>query len=132
MATTGLNKVMLIGRIDGDPHFKTGGKAPRLWMRVHCVEEIPDENGIPRARQTWLSVVVFGPRAAGLAKFLRAGRRIAVDGRINHWKREGEHPPRWETQIVARDVVLLDEESRSTTVALRPPNAVPGASDEAA
>ena len=129
MATTGLNRVTLIGRIDGDPHFKNAeGKKPRLWMRVHCVEEYPDAHGIVRERQTWLSVVFFGSRAEALSRFLRAGRRIAVVGRIQHWKREGEHPPRWETQVVAQELLLLDSREGHSTKTLRPP----GADSEAA
>ena len=131
MASEGMNQATLIGRLDGDPHFKVTEKGrARLWMRVHCVEELPDENGIPRERQTWISVVLWGRRAEALAKFLRAGRRVCVVGSITHWKREGEEPPRWETQIVARDLLLLDDQ-RPSTVVLRPPAAEGGGTQAA-
>lgn len=117
-----MNKVMLIGRVDGDPQFKlTGQGRSRLWFRVHSVTESFDEGGQPREHQTWLSVVCWGRRAEGLRSLLRAGQWIAVEGRISHWKREGEHPQRWETEIVAHEVTLL--ERRGPTTVLRPPDA---------
>jgi single-strand DNA-binding protein len=117
-----MNKVMLIGRVEGDPHFKLTAKGKRrLWFRVCCVSDAVDEAGQVREHKTWLSVVLWGARAEGLRSALRDGQWIAVDGRISHWKRDGEQPPRWETEIVARDLTLLDR--RGPTSAFRPPKA---------
>ncbi|MEQ9646337.1 MAG: single-stranded DNA-binding protein [Sandaracinaceae bacterium] len=120
MASQGLNKVTLIGRVDGRTYFSLKHGKARLWFRLHCLEELPDQEGVMRPRQIWLSVVVWGPRAEALSRELYAGCHVAVDGRISHWKREGETPPRWETEIVARDVLMLGGQREPAKVG-RPP-----------
>ncbi|HJL20033.1 MAG TPA: single-stranded DNA-binding protein [Sandaracinaceae bacterium LLY-WYZ-13_1] len=117
-----MNKIVLVGRVDSDAHFKITPKGKRrLWFRVCCVSESYDETGRTREHQTWLSVVCWGGRAEGLRGSLPRGQWVAVEGRIGHWKRDGEHPPRWETEVVASEITRLAD--RGPVSALRPPGA---------
>jgi len=110
MAFEGLNKAILIGRLEGDPHFRmTRGGKPRLWLRLHTVETVPDGEGSIRDRQAWHSIVVWGKRAESLVSMLRAGRRIAVEGRLVNRSWDGaDGRRRHETEVHARRLVLLD------------------------
>jgi len=107
MASQGLNRVTIIGRVEGQTYLSRKYDKSRLWFRVHIQEEVPDKDGILRPRSIYLSVVAWGPMADALDRDLYSGCMVAVGGRLSHWKREGEEPPRWETQIHARDVAVL-------------------------
>ena len=113
MPSNGVNKVFLIGALAEEPRLKTTGEGrSRLLLRVHTVESYEDKTGLERERQSWHDVVVWGKRGEGLARFLRRGRRVVVEGRLHGYKTDGD-PPRWRTEIVARDVVVLDYDGRA-------------------
>ena len=116
----GLNRVLMIGTVADPPGYRltASGKA-RLWLRLKVAEGYVDREGEARERQGWYTVVVWGPRATELRATLRQGQRLAVDGRLDNWKKDGD-PPRWVTEVVARDVLVLDR--ASATTALRPPD----------
>lgn len=114
MPSMGMNKVILIGHVDTEPklHEHNAGRH-RLWMRVRTSEMRPDENGVMRERLGWHSVVVWGKRAMGLSEFLRAGHRVAIEGRLVTRKVSRVDPPRWDTEIHARELIVLDSPSRA-------------------
>lgn len=125
MASTGLNRVTLIGRVEGATRLSktTSGKS-RLWLKLHCAEEVPDDDGVPRRRQVWVPIVVWGARADALAQILTHGRRVAVDGRLVHWKRDQGNGVRWETHVHVNELMLLEADQRA-------PSFVTGKSDAA-
>lgn len=106
---TGMNKVILIGTLADDPRYKLTQKGTgKLHMRIKTAESFTDATGTARERSSYHSVVVWGRRAEALSRFLRQGRRIAVEGRLHSYKWDAVEPPRWVTEVVADDVVLLD------------------------
>lgn len=120
MASTGMNRVTLIGRVEGATRLsRTSSGKSRLWLKLHCAEEVPDDEGVPRRRQAWVPIVVWGARAEGLAKILTHGRRVAVDGRLVHWKREQADRVRWETHVHVNELVLLEGDELAPSFATR-------------
>ena len=106
-----MNRVLLVGRVEGDPRFRiTASGKRRLWFRLCCRSEHYDEAGRSREHTTWLNVVCWGGRAEGLRHALPEGQWVAVEGRISSWKREGEAKARWETEIVASEITRLERE----------------------
>lgn len=109
MPSQGMNKVILIGHVDGAPRFRSHSEGRhRLWMRLRTSEMRPDENGEMRERRGWHTVIVWGARAKGLNEFLRVGHRIALEGRLVTRKLGLAEAPRWETEIHARELIVLD------------------------
>jgi len=115
----GLNKAILIGEVSDPPKLKTlpNGKV-HLSLRLHTAEVFPDENGIPRERKAWHTVVVWGHRGEALAPLLSRGKRLAVEGRIVHRQWDDLGGKRHNvTEIYADDIVLLG----TRTMLGRPP-----------
>lgn len=109
----GLNKVILIGAVDGEPRFHRHGEGRhRLWFRLRTNELRPDEHGVMRERLGWHSVVVWGARAEGLSRLLSAGSRLAVEGRLVTRKVQKASEPRYQTEIHARELVILGREPK--------------------
>lgn len=115
MPSHGLNKVILIGALAEDPRIKTTTEGrSRLVLRLHTVHQYKDTAGLPRESHGWHTVVVWGARGEALSKFLRKGRRVAVEGRLHGYKTEGP-PPRWRDEVVAHQVILLDAPPEAQT-----------------
>ena len=104
----GINRVQVGGNLGGDPELRvTQGGTAVLSMSLACNETYLDRNRERRESTEWVKVVVWGKRAEGLAKFLKKGSWILVDGSLKTSKytdREGIE--RWKTEVVARNVYL--------------------------
>ncbi|MBZ0118134.1 MAG: single-stranded DNA-binding protein [Sandaracinaceae bacterium] len=115
----GLNKAILIGNLASQPELrmtKTG--RPVLKMRLATVESFADAQGTERERTAWHTVVVWGPRGEALARILKRGSRVGVEGRItyNQWEdRDGK--PRTDVEIVAVELLLLGSDDSADTQA---------------
>jgi single-strand DNA-binding protein len=83
------NSVKLIGHLGQDPEIRTvdkGGKLARFTMAT--TEAYNDKDG-KRVEQTqWHSLVAWGPLAERCEKYLKKGKEVAVEGRLqyNTWE----------------------------------------------
>ncbi|HVY46290.1 MAG TPA: single-stranded DNA-binding protein [Minicystis sp.] len=105
----GMNRVLLVGNLGADPElrFTQGGQAV-LNIRLATTERYMDREKNWQERTDWHSVVVWGKRAEALAKILRKGGQIAVEGGIrtsSYDDRDGNK--RYKTEVHASNVILL-------------------------
>lgn len=103
----GLNKVMLLGNLGADPELKVtqGGQAV-LKLRLATTESFLDKEKTRQERTEWHSVTLWGKRAEALAKFLKKGDRVFVEGglRTSSYEKDGEK--RYRTEVNATNVIL--------------------------
>ncbi|MGA2448403.1 MAG: single-stranded DNA-binding protein [Polyangiaceae bacterium] len=103
----GLNRVMLLGNLGADPELKVtqGGQAV-LKLRLATTETYLDKGNQKQERTEWHRVTIWGRRGEALAKFLRKGDLLFVEGRLqtSSYERNGEK--RYSTDIIAVNVVL--------------------------
>ncbi len=104
----GLNKVMLLGNLGQDPELKmiAGGQAV-LNLRMATTETYLDKSNTRQERTDWHTVTVWGKRAEALAKFLRKGSQIFVEGRIQTRSYEKNGEKRYVTDVVASNIILM-------------------------
>jgi single-strand DNA-binding protein len=106
----GLNKVIIMGNLGADPELRmaVGGLAI-LKMRVATGESWLDKDGKWQERTEWHRVTVFGKRAETLAKFLRKGMFVTVDGsnRTSSYEKDGQK--HYSTEVVAHAVWSPDQ-----------------------
>lgn len=108
MAREGLNKATLIGNLGADPELNfTKGGEPVLKLRLATTESYKDRNGERQEKTEWHTCVLWGKRGESLAKILRKGETICVEGSIQYrdWEKDGVK--RTSTDIRVRNVVLL-------------------------
>ncbi len=80
-----LNKVMLIGNLGRDPELKmtpTGQQVARF--SVATTETWRNAQGEKQSKTEWHNVVVWGKQAEIAEKFLRKGKQVLVEGRIQY------------------------------------------------
>lgn len=104
----GLNKCMLLGNLGADPELRTtGGGQAVLTIRLATSETYLDKKNTRQERTEWHTVVVWGKRAEALAKILKKGDRIFMEGglRTSSWEdRDGNK--RYKTEVVASNILL--------------------------
>jgi single-strand DNA-binding protein len=103
----GLNRVMLLGNLGADPELRVtpGGQAV-LKLRLATNESYLDKNQVRQERVEWHRVTVWGRRAEGLAKFLRKGFKLFVEGRLQTSSYEKNGEKRYSTDIVAINIIV--------------------------
>ncbi len=104
-----LNKVFLIGNLGADPEVRyTASSSAVANFRIATTEVWNDREGNRQERTEWHRIVVWGKQAEHCGSYLRKGRSVHVEGRIQtrEWEdREGQR--RYTTEIVADRVTFL-------------------------
>jgi single-strand DNA-binding protein len=105
----GMNRVLLVGNLGADPElrFTQAGQAV-LNIRLATTERYMDREKNWQERTDWHAVVVWGKRAEALAKILRKGGQVAIEGGLRTSSYEDrERTKRYKTEVHASNVVLL-------------------------
>ena len=80
-----LNKVMLIGNLGRDPELKMTPSGQALArFSVATTETWKNPQGEKQSKTEWHNVVVWGKQAEIAEKFLRKGKQVLIEGRIQY------------------------------------------------
>jgi single-strand DNA-binding protein len=104
-----VNKVILVGNLGKDPELKhTSSGTAVATMTLATNERYKDRNGEWQDRTEWHNVVLWQRLAEIAAEYLRKGRSVYVEGRLQtrSWE-DKQGQKRYTTEIVASDLVLL-------------------------
>ncbi|MEO8741067.1 MAG: single-stranded DNA-binding protein [Casimicrobiaceae bacterium] len=120
-----VNKVILVGNLGRDPEtrYTTGGEAVTN-IRMATTDTWKDKAGEKQERTEWHSIVFFGRQAEIAGEYLKKGRQIYVEGRLQTRKwQDKEGQDRYTTEIVADRMQMLgNREGGSATMASEPPD----------
>ena len=98
----GVNKIILIGNLGADPEVRsTGGGTPVANFRLATSETYKNREGQRETRTEWHRVVTFGRLAEICGQYLKKGKQIYIEGRIQTRNK------RWTTEIVANQMQML-------------------------
>lgn len=104
-----LNKAMLIGHLGADPEMRyTQSGTAVANLRIATNENWTDKSGQRQERTEWHRVVTFGRTAENVGKYLKKGRQVYIEGRLQtrDWEdRDGNK--RYTTEIVANTITFL-------------------------
>ena len=106
---SGVNKVILIGNLGADPEVRsTGGGTPVTNFRLATSETYKTREGQRETRTEWHRVVTFGKLAEICGQYLKKGKQIYIEGRIQtrEWEDQTGNK-RWTTEVVANQMVML-------------------------
>ena len=97
-----VNKVILVGNLGRDPEtrYTTGGDAVTN-IRVATTDTWKDKNGEKQEKTEWHTVVFFGRQAEIAGEYLKKGRQVYVEGRLQTRKwQDKEGQDRYSTEVV--------------------------------
>jgi len=120
-----VNKVILVGNLGRDPEtrYTTAGEAVTN-IRLATTDTWKDKSGEKQERTEWHSIVFFGRQAEIAGEYLKKGRQIYVEGRLQTRKwQDKEGQDRYTTEIVADRMQMLgNREGGSAPMASEPPD----------
>ncbi len=109
MAGRGINKVILIGNLGGDPELRsTPGGTSVASFTLATNETWTDKDGAKQERTEWHRIVVWSRLAEICGQYLRKGSQVYIEGRLQtrEWE-DKQGNKRKTTEIVARDMQML-------------------------
>jgi len=104
------NSVQLIGNLGMDPEVKqvsNGNKMARFSLAT--TETYKNQKGEKVTETQWHNLIIWGGLAEVAEKYLKKGKQIAVEGRLEtntYDDKEGNR--KFYTQIKVNDLVMLD------------------------
>ncbi|MFQ6102769.1 MAG: single-stranded DNA-binding protein [Candidatus Glassbacteria bacterium] len=109
MANRGLNKVMLIGNLGADPDFRaTPSGTSVATFNVATTEMWTNREGQQEQRTEWHRIVTWGRLAEVSRDYLKKGKQVYIEGRLQtrSWEdRDGQK--RYTTEVVANQMLML-------------------------
>ena len=121
----GINKVILIGNLGRDPEMRyTANQQPIANFSVATSESWTDRNTNERTERTeWHRVVCFARLAEICGEYLRKGSKVYIEGRLQTRSWEGQDgQTRYSTEVVARDMQMLDSRGGGDSYGGPPPS----------
>jgi single-strand DNA-binding protein len=107
-----VNRVFLIGNLGNDPEVRYAGSSTVANFRIATTEVWNDKNGERQERTEWHRIVVWGKQAEHCRDYLRKGRSVHVEGRLQtrEWE-DKDGQKRYTTEINADRVTFLGPRS---------------------
>lgn len=112
-----INRTILVGRITKDPELKsTQSNIPVVSFTLAVNRQFADQAGERQA--DFIQCVVWRKQAENLARFVKKGALLGVEGRIQTSSYETENGTRYVTEVVCDSVQFLERknEPNQTTV----------------
>ena len=106
----GINKVILIGNLGKDPEVRyTAGGSAVANLRIATTESWKDkQSGEKKEATEWHSVVLFGKLGEIAGEYLKKGRTVYIEGRLQTRKwQDKDGADRYSTEIVGSDMQML-------------------------
>ncbi|MGD0017714.1 MAG: single-stranded DNA-binding protein [Candidatus Limnocylindrales bacterium] len=109
-----LNKAMIIGNLGRDPEMRytpNGQAVTQFTVAVN--RNYKDASGEWKEETEWFRVVAWAALAERTAEYLRKGRKVYVEGRLQtrSWE-DKDGQKRYTTELVANTVTALDSRPR--------------------
>jgi single-strand DNA-binding protein len=104
-----VNKVILLGNLGRDPEtrYTTGGDAVTN-LNIATSEQWKDKSGEKQERTEWHRVVLFGRQAEVAGEYLKKGRSVYIEGRLQTRKyTDKDGVETYSTEIVADRMQLI-------------------------
>ena len=104
-----VNKVILVGNLGRDPEtrYTTSGDAVTN-IRLATTDTWKDKAGEKQERTEWHNIVFYGRQAEIAGEYLKKGRQIYVEGRLQTRKwQDKEGQDRYTTEIIADRMQML-------------------------
>jgi len=104
-----LNKCCFIGRLGNDPESKelpSGNTVTSISIAVG--DDYKDKQGNKVEQTEWVRVSAFGNLADIMAKYLRKGSRVYIEGKMKTRSWEQDGVKRYATEINASEMYMLD------------------------
>ena len=104
----GINKVILVGNLGNDPDVKyTQGGMAIATLSVATTSSRKDRDGNFQEKTEWHRVKLFGKTAEVAGEYLKKGRQVYIEGRLEYGSYEKDVVKHYTTDIIGDDMQML-------------------------
>ena len=104
----GVNKVILVGNLGNDPDVKyTQGGMAITTLSVATTSVRKDRDGNQQEKTEWHRVKLFGKLGEIAGEYLKKGRSVYIEGRLEYGSYEKDGIKHYTTDIVADEMQML-------------------------
>lgn len=108
-----MNRVILVGRITKDPEVKsTQSNIPVVSFTLAVNRQFTDQSGEKQA--DFIQCVVWRKQAENLARYVKKGALLGIEGRIQTRTYEADNGTRYVTEVVCDSVQFLESKGDSS------------------
>ena len=104
---SGVNKVIIVGNLGKDPEVKAVGQNTVANFSLATSESYTDKSGQKQEKTEWHKIVAWGKLAELAGQYLKKGRQVYVEGKLQTREYEKDGQKRYSTEIVASSVTFL-------------------------
>lgn len=113
---SGINKVIILGRIGNDVTVKEVGDAKVASFSMATSESWKDKNGEKKEKVEWSNIVVWRQLAEIAEKYLKKGSQLYVEGKLQTRKWEDKDGnTRYTTEIIGNKIEMLGGRSDNSS-----------------
>ena len=104
----GINKVILVGNLGNDPDVKyTQGGMAIATLSVATTSSRKDRDGNFQEKTEWHRVKLFGKLGEIAGEYLKKGRSVYIEGRLEYGSYDKDGVEKYFTDIVADEMQML-------------------------
>lgn len=110
-----VNKVILLGNCGRDPEvrYMPNGEAVCNFS-IATTDRWKDKSGQQQEKTEWHNIVMYRRLAEIAGEYLKKGRPVYIDGRLQTRKWEKDGVTRYSTEIIADSMQLLGDRGQSS------------------
>jgi len=111
---SGVNKVILLGRLGQDPELKDVNGTAICNFSMATSDEWKDDAGEKQERTEWHRIVAFRKTAELAGKYLTKGRQVYIEGKLQtrSWDDKDTGAKRYATEIVAHNLTFVGDSGK--------------------
>ena len=118
MANFNFNKVILGGRLTGDPELRSTPNGVQVTSFTVAVNRRFSGGADQQSQADFINVVAWRERAEFIARYFRKGSALCITGSIQtrSWQ-DQQGQKRYATEVVADEAMFVDSKNESGTTA---------------
>ena len=107
-----VNKVILVGNLGRDPEvrYMPNGEAVANFS-IATTENWKDKSGVKQEKTEWHNIVMYRRLAEIAGEYLKKGRPVYIEGRLQTRKWEKDGVTRYTTEIIGDQLQMLGSKS---------------------
>lgn len=113
---SGVNKVILIGRLGADPDMRNTQSGQTVCTLSLATSESWVKDGKKEEKTEWHRVILWSRQAEVAAKYLKKGRMVYIEGKLQtrSWD-DKQGQKRYTTEIVATNMQFIEGQGQNTS-----------------
>lgn len=116
MSNLNLNKVVLCGRLTGDPELRTTNQqTPVVSFTIAVNRRFGAKDSSKEQMTDFINCVAWRATAEFISRYFRKGSAICITGsiQVRKWT-DNQNQPRYSTEVVVDEAMFVDSKSENT------------------